>query len=64
MLPALHLIATVAQGYPGPARKYRLQMPDSVIRRVAGWAEERGWLVFLDIQVGTQHRRRRAQVIW
>ena len=23
VLPALHLIATVAQGYPGPARKYR-----------------------------------------
>ena len=51
-LPALHLIAVVAQGYPGPARKYRLQMPDSVIERVAGWAEERGWLLFLDIQPG------------
>jgi hypothetical protein len=52
VLPALHLIATVAQGYPGPARKYRLQMPDSVIERVATWAEERGWLLILDIQVG------------
>ena len=52
VLPALHLIATVAQGYPGPARKYRLQMPDSVIEKVAGWAEERGWLLFLDIQAG------------
>jgi hypothetical protein len=52
VLPALHLIATVAQGYPGPARKYRLQMPDSIIERVADWAEERGWLLFLDIQVG------------
>jgi hypothetical protein len=52
VLPALHLIATVAQGYPGPARKYRLQMPDSVIERVASWAEERGWLLILDIQVG------------
>jgi hypothetical protein len=52
VLPALHLIAVVAQGYPGPARKYRLQMPDSVIERVAGWAEERGWLLFLDIQPG------------
>jgi hypothetical protein len=52
VLPALHLIATVAQGYPGPARKYRLQMPDSLIERVADWAEERGWLLFLDIQVG------------
>jgi hypothetical protein len=52
VLPALHLIATVAQGYPGPARKYRLQMPDSVIERVANWAEARGWLLILDIQVG------------
>jgi hypothetical protein len=52
VLPALHLIATVAQGYPGPARKYRLQMPDSVIERVASWAEKRGWLLILDIQVG------------
>ena len=52
VLPALHLIATVAQSYPGPARKYRLQMPDSVIERLAGWAEERGWILFLDIQIG------------
>ncbi|HEU5304586.1 MAG TPA: hypothetical protein VFU40_08080, partial [Gemmatimonadales bacterium] len=53
LFPALHLIATVAQGYPGPARKYRLQMPDSIVERVAGWAEQRGWLLFLDVQLGT-----------
>jgi hypothetical protein len=52
VLPALHLIATVAQGYPGPARKYRLQMPDSVIKRVADWVEKRGWILILDIQPG------------
>ena len=52
VMPALHLIAVVAQGYPGPARKYRLQMPDSVIERVAGWAEQKGWILFLDIQPG------------
>jgi hypothetical protein len=52
VLPALHLIAVVAQSYPGPARKYRLQMPDTLIERVAGWAEQRGWILFLDIQVG------------
>ncbi|MEA2712093.1 MAG: hypothetical protein QOK27_54 [Gemmatimonadales bacterium] len=52
VLPALHLIATVAQGYPGPARKYRLQMPDSIIERVANWVETRGWLLILDIQPG------------
>ena len=53
VFPALHLIATVAQGYPGPARKYRLQMSDSIIERVASWAEQRGWLLFLDVQLGT-----------
>jgi hypothetical protein len=63
VLPALHLIATVAQGYPGPARKYRLQMPDSVIRRVAGWAEDRGWLLFLDIQVGVSNVEDELQVL-
>lgn len=52
VIPALHLIAVVAQGYPGPAKKYRLQMPDSIVERVAGWAEERGWILFLDIQPG------------
>jgi hypothetical protein len=52
VLPALHLIAIVAQGYPGPARKYRLQMPDSIIQRLASVVEERGWLLFLDMQVG------------
>ena len=52
VLPALHLISVVAQGYPGPARKYRLQMPDSIVEMVAGWAEQRGWILFLDIQPG------------
>ena len=53
VFPALHLIVTVAQGYPGPARKYRLQMPDSIVEKVASWAEQRGWLLFLDVQTGT-----------
>jgi hypothetical protein len=53
VFPALHLITTVAQGYPGPARKYRLQMPDTLIDKVASWAEQRGWLLFLDVQLGT-----------
>jgi hypothetical protein len=52
VMPALHLIATVAQGSPGPGKKYRLRMGDSVINTVASWAEERGWIVFLDIQTG------------
>lgn len=52
VMPALHLIATVAQGSPGPGKLYRLRMGDSLIDRVASWAEERGWIMFLDIQTG------------
>jgi hypothetical protein len=52
VMPALHLIATVAQGKPGAGKKYRLRMGDSLINLVSSWAEERGWILFLDIQTG------------
>jgi hypothetical protein len=52
VMPALHLIATVAQGKPGPGEKYRLRHSDQLIEQVLGWAERRGWLVFLDVQIG------------
>jgi hypothetical protein len=50
--PALQLIVTVAQGRPGSDAKYRLRHSDSLIARVAGWAERRGYLLVLDVQVG------------
>lgn len=50
--PALQLIVTVAQGHPGSDAKFRLRHSDSLIARVAGWAERRGWLLILDVQVG------------
>jgi hypothetical protein len=52
VMPALHLIATVAQGKPGAGHKYRLRHSDRLIEQVLGWAEERGWVVFLDVQIG------------
>ena len=52
VVPALHLIATVAQGKPGGGGKYRLRHSDQLIEQVLGWAKERGWLVFLDVQTG------------
>jgi hypothetical protein len=52
VMPALHLIVTVAQAKPGAGGKYRLRMGDSVINEVARWAEERGWITFLDVQIG------------
>jgi hypothetical protein len=50
--PALHLIVTVAQPEPGRDGMFRLRHGSRLINRVAGWAESRGWLLFLDIQPG------------
>lgn len=50
--PALHLIVTVAQGDSGRDGMYRLRHGDALVARVAGWAESRGWLLFLDVQAG------------
>jgi hypothetical protein len=50
--PALHLIAVVAQDYPGTSGKYRMRMDSALIERVYGWAQRRSALLFLDVQVG------------
>lgn len=50
--PALHLIAVVAAGEPGPSGKYRTIMRDTLVEQVYGWARDIGALLFIDIQVG------------
>lgn len=50
--PALHVIATMAAGDPGPDSLWRVRMPPTLIDRVMGWAETRDALVFVDIQPG------------
>jgi hypothetical protein len=50
--PALHLIVTVAQPHPGGDGMFRLRHGSAVIDKVIDWADSRGWLVFLDIQIG------------
>jgi hypothetical protein len=50
--PALHLIAVVAQGDPGPSGKYRTIMRDSMIDMVHGWAKSKNAILFIDIQTG------------
>jgi hypothetical protein len=50
--PALHLIVTVAQGDPGKAGLYRLQMRDSMVNEIYSWAKTKHALLFLDVQVG------------
>lgn len=52
VIPALHLIAVVAQGSAGRDGMYRARMGDSLVERVYGWAQRRQALMFLDIQVG------------
>ncbi len=51
-IPALHLIVTVAQGSAGPDGMWRARMRDTLVERVAGWAQRRNALLFLDVQVG------------
>jgi hypothetical protein len=52
VVPALHLIVTVAQGAPGRAGLYRLQMRDSMVSEVYSWIKARRGLFFVDVQVG------------
>jgi hypothetical protein len=52
VVPALHLIAVVAQGDSGRDGKYRLRMTDSLIERTYRWAKEKNAIMFLDVQVG------------
>ena len=51
VVPALHLIVTVAQGSAGRDNMWRTRMPDSLIERVYQWAQRRQALLFLDVQV-------------
>ena len=50
--PALHLIAVVAQGDPGPSGKYRAIMRDTLVEMVYGWAKSKNAIMFIDIQTG------------
>jgi|GEM_PF-119473 len=52
VVPALHLVAAVAKGEPGPAKKYREVVSDTLIEKVYGWARQRNGILFLDIQPG------------
>jgi hypothetical protein len=51
-LPALHYIATTAQGTAGKGGKHRLRMPFQQIDTIMDWAKQINALVILDIQVG------------
>ncbi len=59
-IPALHYVATTAQGAPGKDGKHRLRMPFHQIDTIVNWAKEINALVFVDIQVG--HSTVKAEV--
>ena len=52
VVPALHLIVTVAQGAPGKNGLYRLWMRDSLVNEAHSWARAHRALFFIDVQVG------------
>ncbi|MFL5560396.1 MAG: hypothetical protein ACJ79K_02890 [Gemmatimonadaceae bacterium] len=49
---ALEMITPVAQGSPGSKGLWRMRMPDTLIENMAKLAESKGYLLFLDVQVG------------
>ncbi len=55
--PALHLIAVVAQGDPGPTGKYRAIMRDTLVEQVYSWAQSKNAIMFIDIQTGLSDLR-------
>jgi hypothetical protein len=52
VVPALELVAIVAQADPGQDGLYRLRMDTELIEQVARWADEQGFLLILDVQIG------------
>jgi hypothetical protein len=62
VVPALHMVAIVAQGAPGRDGKYRLKMDSAVIEKVYGWAKSKNALFFVDVQVG--HSTLQEELPW
>lgn len=62
VVPALHLIVTVAQEHPGKDGMYRARMDSALIEKVYGWAQGHNALMFLDVQVGKSNVR--SELAW
>jgi len=52
VLPALHLIVSVAQGQPGKDGMYRQRSDPDLIEKIYGFARQKGAITILDIQAG------------
>jgi hypothetical protein len=52
VIPALHYIATTAQGSAGKDGMYRYRMPHAQIDTIVSWSRQISGITFLDIQTG------------
>jgi hypothetical protein len=52
VVPAVHLVYAVAQGHPTDNGLYLQYTDDAVVRRLLELTQERGMLLFLDLQMG------------
>src|SRR5262249_2034780 len=52
VIPAIHLVAVVAQGSAGPDGQWRLREGPETIEQAYKWAQSRQGLLFVDIQAG------------
>jgi hypothetical protein len=50
IVPAIHLVAVVAQGAPGPDGMWRRREGAQMIEKTYGWAKSKNGVLFLDIQ--------------
>jgi hypothetical protein len=57
VIPALHMVAVVAQGEPGRSGHYRTISTDAVVQEVYDWTKEVNGIFFVDIQTGTEDLR-------
>jgi hypothetical protein len=57
VIPALHMVAVVAQGEAGRSGHYRTITTDERVQTVYDWAREVNGIFFVDIQVGTEDLR-------
>jgi hypothetical protein len=57
VIPALHMVAVVAQGEPGRSGHYRTISTDERVQEVYDWAKEANGIFFVDIQAGTEDVR-------
>ena len=57
VIPALHMVAVVAQAEPGTAGHYRTITADRRVQEVYDWAREADGIFIVDIQSGTEDIR-------